>query len=74
MIPLWPSVLAMNQSTKPSRYPSFQEEAASYQNLVTRPYAKIIHGPYRIIYRLRHGSGQLHILRFWHAARGEPFF
>ncbi len=33
---------------------------------------EIIHNPYRIVYRVRPNSRQIHILRFWHAARGEP--
>jgi toxin ParE1/3/4 len=34
---------------------------------------EIIHGPYRIIYRVLRTIRQVHVLRFWHAARGEPF-
>jgi toxin ParE1/3/4 len=34
---------------------------------------EIIHEPYRILYRLRRTIRQIHVLRFWHAARGEPF-
>ncbi len=31
---------------------------------------EIVHGHYRIIYRLRNEPKRVHILRFWHAARG----
>ncbi len=34
---------------------------------------EIIHDPYRIIYRILRAVRQIHVLRFWHAARGEPF-
>jgi toxin ParE1/3/4 len=34
---------------------------------------ELIHHPYRIVYRIRRPARQIHILRFWHAARGEPF-
>jgi len=34
---------------------------------------EIIYSPYRILYRVRRAARQIHILRFWHAARGEPF-
>lgn len=33
---------------------------------------EIIHGPYRIIYRVNPTAGAIEVLRFWHAARGEP--
>ena len=34
---------------------------------------EIIHNPYRIVYRVRPVLREIYILRFWHAARGEPF-
>jgi plasmid stabilization system protein ParE len=33
---------------------------------------EIIHGSYRIIYEFYQSSGIVYVLRFWHAARGEP--
>jgi plasmid stabilization system protein ParE len=33
---------------------------------------ELIRPPYRIIYRLLEREQQIHILRFWHAARGNP--
>jgi toxin ParE1/3/4 len=33
---------------------------------------EIIHGRYRIIYRVREAMKRIHIIRFWHAARGKP--
>ncbi len=33
---------------------------------------EIIHGAYRIIYRVTANPDQVFILRFWHAARGTP--
>lgn len=33
---------------------------------------EILEGSYRIIYELKRGPSVIYILRFWHAARGEP--
>ena len=33
---------------------------------------EIIHGSYRIVYRVRHDQKVVHVSRFWHAARGMP--
>ena len=33
---------------------------------------EIIHGNCRIIYRVDRAEGTIRVLRFWHAARGEP--
>jgi toxin ParE1/3/4 len=33
---------------------------------------EILHGTYRIIYEIFNDSGSIFVLRFWHAARGEP--
>ncbi len=33
---------------------------------------EIIHGSYRIVYELLHNPDAVYILRFWHAARGNP--
>ena len=33
---------------------------------------EIIHGSYRIIYELRREPERVYVLRFWHAAQGEP--
>ena len=33
---------------------------------------EIVHGSYRIIYRLRTDQAVVEIVRFWHAARGFP--
>jgi toxin ParE1/3/4 len=33
---------------------------------------EIIHGSYRIIYEIFPDAGSVFVLRFWHAARGEP--
>jgi toxin ParE1/3/4 len=33
---------------------------------------EIIHRPYRIIYEIFPGQNAVYVLRFWHAARGEP--
>lgn len=33
---------------------------------------EVIHGSYRVIYRLRREGQALEIVRFWHAARGFP--
>jgi addiction module RelE/StbE family toxin len=35
-------------------------------------YRELIHPPYRIIYRVLRDRQQIHILRFWHGARGNP--
>jgi len=34
---------------------------------------ELIRKPYRIIYRIKENRQIIEILRFWHAARGEPF-
>jgi toxin ParE1/3/4 len=34
---------------------------------------ELIRKPYRIIYRIRENHQLIEVLRFWHAARGEPF-
>ena len=33
---------------------------------------EIMHGAYRIVYQVVHGTEMISILRFWHGARGEP--
>jgi toxin ParE1/3/4 len=33
---------------------------------------RIVHGNYLIVYRLNEAEKTAEILRFWHAARGEP--
>jgi plasmid stabilization system protein ParE len=33
---------------------------------------ELIEPPYRIVYRVRKPAGVVEVLRFWHAARGEP--
>ena len=33
---------------------------------------EIIHRAYRIIYQVDHTLKMVYVLRFWHAARGEP--
>jgi len=33
---------------------------------------ELIHGPYRIIYEIFGDPAAVFVLRFWHAARGEP--
>ena len=33
---------------------------------------EIVHRPYRIIYEMFPGQNAVYVLRFWHAARGEP--
>ena len=33
---------------------------------------RIVHGNYLIVYRLNEAEKTVEILRFWHAARGEP--
>ena len=33
---------------------------------------EIIHGFYRIMYKVFHNPSLVYVLRFWHAARGEP--
>ena len=35
---------------------------------------EVIHDPYRIIYEVYRDRGVVYVLRFWHAARGEPEF
>jgi len=35
---------------------------------------EIIHGPYRIVYRVREELTLIEVLRVWHAARGIPQF
>ena len=35
---------------------------------------EVIHGRYRIVYRVRKKLKRIHVLRFWHSARGEPLF
>ena len=35
---------------------------------------RIVHGNYLIVYRLNEAEKTVEILRFWHAARGEPRF
>ena len=37
-----------------------------------RTLREIVHGAYRIIYRLTANPDRVFILRFWHAARGTP--
>jgi len=33
---------------------------------------EIVHSPYRIIYEIFQEQNAVYVLRFWHAARGEP--
>ncbi len=33
---------------------------------------ELIHGAYRIVYRIQHTSSQVEILRFWHCSRDIP--
>jgi plasmid stabilization system protein ParE len=33
---------------------------------------ELLHGPYRIIYRVREKMNLVEIARYWHAARGNP--
>ena len=33
---------------------------------------EIVHGPYRIIYKVTSSPKRISILRFWHGARGNP--
>jgi plasmid stabilization system protein ParE len=33
---------------------------------------ELISAPYRIVYRVDHDQRRAEVLRFWHAARGEP--
>ena len=33
---------------------------------------EIVHGSYRIIYEIFQHDESIYVLRFWHAARGEP--
>ena len=33
---------------------------------------EVIHESYRIIYKVYSNSNALYVLRFWHAARGQP--
>ncbi len=34
---------------------------------------EIVHGSYRIIYEVFRDPAVVYVLRFWHAARGEPY-
>lgn len=33
---------------------------------------ELIHGPYRIIYRVREKDRLVEVARYWHGARGAP--
>ena len=33
---------------------------------------EVIHGSYRIVYRVNNAKGIVEVARFWHAAQGEP--
>lgn len=33
---------------------------------------EVIHGSYRIVYRVKAAEGKIEIARFWHAAQGLP--
>ncbi len=42
---------------------------AQYQNPLLR---ELVHGAYRIPYRIMKNGNEIHVLRFWHSARGTP--
>ena len=51
------------------RYPEMGRVVPEFHDATIR---EIVRGQYRIIYRLRSEPKRVHILRFWHAARGKP--
>jgi len=51
------------------RFPEMGRMLPEFRDKTIR---EIVHGHYRIIYRLRNDPKRVHILRFWHAARGTP--
>jgi toxin ParE1/3/4 len=60
----------IDQTLPLAMFPEMGRVVPEFDDLTIR---EIIHDPYRIIYRVRRKIGQIHVLRFWHAARGEPF-
>jgi toxin ParE1/3/4 len=51
---------------------SFQEMGCMVPERKNPAFREIVHGSYRIIYRLRRDPSSIHVKRFWHAARGAP--
>lgn len=59
---------------KTKRLVDFPELGRRLPRFKNRDIRQIIHGNYRIIYRVKRRAGLIEILRFWHAARREPTF
>jgi plasmid stabilization system protein ParE len=61
---------ALHESTLPlAQFPELGRMVPEMENPSIR---EIIHGSYRIIYRVVKNLHQVQVLRFWHAARGNP--
>ena len=56
--------------TRPWHLPSCR--GAVDRSGATVGFIRIVHGNYLIVYRLSEAEKTVEILRFWHAARGEP--
>jgi toxin ParE1/3/4 len=63
--------LLVDQAISLSKFPKIGRKVPEFNDATIR---EISHAPYRIIYRLRTSAQQIQILRFWHAARGQPSF
>ena len=51
---------------------TFPERGRVVPEIAEPTVREIIHGPYRIIYEIFPDRHTIYVLRFWHAARGEP--
>jgi plasmid stabilization system protein ParE len=57
-------------STLPqASFPEMGRVIARYKNPLLR---ELVHGAYRIPYRILKNENEVHVLRFWHSARGTP--
>jgi plasmid stabilization system protein ParE len=63
--------LLIDRDLSLQKFPKIGRKVPEFNDATIR---EISHTPYRIIYRLRPNTNQIHILHFWHAARGKPSF
>jgi toxin ParE1/3/4 len=59
----------INRALRVGDFPEQGRQVPEFGNPTVR---EIMHGSYRIIYRLTHNPTGIFVLRFWHAARGTP--
>lgn len=51
---------------------AFPESGRIVPEMANPAIREVFHGRYRIVYRLRPTKNVVEVLRFWHAAQGEP--